>query len=195
MKKMMILLLCMVLACGAALAEAGSFSFRNGVVWGMTQEEVVAAEGSQEYDTFEVSAKMAGIEYDDVVTSGVEAELNYLFINGALMIAGYEYDDEDIDILTLSQTLDAKYGAHEQADVDRLVALMKAYRPDNADYAELFSDEDSASITWTLPDGTYILLTDAYGDIQLAYFDEAAILASANASVSEPAPALDPSDF
>ncbi len=100
MKKLFTLLTFLCLLCSAAaLAEdtAAPFTFRNGVSFGMSESEVLAAEGN-------VSAKqdrerVKGVQLDELKIkhaqdNGHEAKLEYYFLEGKLVAALIEYDDD-----------------------------------------------------------------------------------------------------
>ncbi|MDO4867190.1 MAG: hypothetical protein Q4C10_11615 [Clostridia bacterium] len=190
MKKLITLLLVLALMGCAALAEAQAFSFRNGVAWGMTQDEVLAAEGNPNYEAFDAGdGSMTGIEIDDVTAAGVEAELMYNFMNGSLVMCGYEFDADDVTIDALAEQLTGKYGPESEADYAAIVEIYNIMFGPGRMTEEFLSGRSPRC--WQLEDGTILLLI-AYSDddIDLAYMDGTGLRASQ--SVDEPAPALTP---
>ena len=190
MKKLIALLLVLALMGCAALAEAQAFSFRNGVAWGMTVDEVLAAEGNPEYETFNSGdGVMTGLEIDDATAAGVEADLMYNFTNGRLVMCGYEFDAEDVTIDALAEQLAVKYGPASESDFAAVVEIYNIMFGPGKMTEEFLTERSSRC--WMLEDGTILLLI-AYSDdaIDLAYMDGTGIRASQ--SVDEPAPALTP---
>ena len=70
-----LLLAVLMLFCAAAMAEG--FSFRNGITWGMTYDEVDATEGAEK-DTYESTTDegraIKGLEFQDVSVAGTKAD-------------------------------------------------------------------------------------------------------------------------
>ena len=190
MKKLIALLLVLALMGCAALAEGQAFSFRNGVAWGMTLDEVLAAEGNPEYDVYDTNnSGITGVEIDDVSVAGVEADLMYNFMNGSLVMCGYEFDAEDITIDALAEQLAGEYGLESEADLAAIAEVYSIMFGAGSMTEEFLSVRPTRC--WLLEDGTFLLLI-AYSDddIDLAYIDGAGIRASQ--SLDEPAPALAP---
>ena len=100
-----VLLSALLLFTCAACAEAPGFTFRNGLHWGMSPAEVLAAEGRDEAGDEFSTYRMYGMTLEDLALSKFEAEITYLFVDGKL--AGLEcdpdlwleFDDEDIEYL------------------------------------------------------------------------------------------------
>lgn len=194
MKKLMALLLALLL-CGAALAEGGAFALREGVAWGMTQEEVLAVEKPADYELESRAAGRQVLEIEDLRFSGAEYDLDYWFVNGALAAAEYEFDLEDIASETLAEALDGQYGPRGAGDNTRLIELLTALTGRDLNRtAELRAGD--FYYDWTGADGTYValtnLLSDDGDDISVACFDAATLLNAEDAALSEPAPALEP---
>lgn len=107
MKKLFMMLLAAVLLCGAALAEE-TFSFREGLQWGMSPDEVQAIEGEFDdlYNTggTEDIALIYGGQYGDLTT-----DLRYMFVNNRLCAFAVDATDPK-DTEALSQSLTAEYG-------------------------------------------------------------------------------------
>ena len=189
MRRILAIVLALLL-CGAAMAEGTGFAFRNGITWGMTEDEVLAAEGGAEHQRNEMEPGLSLIVIEDDMTTGAKGDVNYVFMNGALVMDGYYYHTGDISADELSAALSEKYGEPAPADIPRFLAVMTALHgetPPDLPEGALFWN-------WTLEDGTYIVLTTSWDtdmdELSLGYIDEAAILAGQ--SVSEPAPAMNP---
>lgn len=191
MKKLIALVLVMTLMGCAALAEAQAFSFRDGVAWGMTQDEVLAAEGNPEYKSFNANDGMTGIEIDDAAVAGVEADLTYIFMNGSLVVSSYVFDAEDVTVDALAEQLTGKYGPASEAEAG-YAAFLEVYSiwGNPGIMTEEYLAERQTHC-WLLEEGTILLLiADSDDDIVLMYMDGTGIRASQ--SVDEPAPALTP---
>lgn len=96
-----------------SVADASeTFTFRNGVVGGMTAEEVIAVEGRSP------DAQAAdSLRYDGEKAAGFSAELTYQFENGKLAVALYQIEmksDVDASNITnyaaINAALASKYG-------------------------------------------------------------------------------------
>jgi len=84
MKKLLLMLMATVLLlCGAAMAEE-PFTFREGLQWGMSPDEVQAAEGQEFTESYEFGSRMSMAIIDDGEHLGVEMDLRYLFVDGQL---------------------------------------------------------------------------------------------------------------
>lgn len=197
MKRWLAMILVLALLGCAALAEAQTFSIRNGVAWGMTQAEVLAAEGNPKHELENGQNGQVKLELEDLQTPGGEADLDYLFAGDALVAIKYEFDAEETAPDAITGALDAKYGARGNGDEGRFSALMRALSGDGFALNTAPRQGDFL-YDWAAED-VYIVMTnrlsDDGDDIDLFYFDEQAILAAADSSVSESAPALNPNDF
>ncbi len=178
MKRTLAILLALMLVGCAALAEAAAqdegFVFRNGITWGMTPEEVTATENIEEADAYDYGETLTFMEFEDVeALANAEGDANFIFLNGALVVCGYEFDVEDTDLQTVLDAVKAEYGEPTDDDPAALNALLDALMgPSEMEDGAFFAG-------WTLPDGTYVGITDSFDDIELAYFDAPAIGAQA----------------
>lgn len=141
---------------------AEPFSFRNGITWGMTREQVLEAEGNPKYET-DRDDVIDIIEIEDVQFGGAECDLEYHFANDALFMAVVEYDDDaKVDFADLRARLTERFGEPG--------AFSEAIK------AELSEDELKELDTiasWTLPDGTEVWLMEDSDDhtIDIAFVD------------------------
>lgn len=121
MKKLFAVLtvLCLVLSM-AALAEKVTFTFHNGVLFGMPQNDVVAAEGNapHEVDTEHTLGPVTftEVEYEDITIDNIKADVKYMFVEDALVAIRVDYDDNAVSYDEIDKTLTAAYG--EGADLD-----------------------------------------------------------------------------
>ena len=179
----------MVLAASAADASQ-PFTFRNGVTFGMTKEEVLATEGNPEIDDDEageeeMNGRMIGfLEIEDVDFEGMEADAEYAFVDDSMTFCGYELDLEtDEEYQKVVDALSAQFGPAQEGDAERLNRLMEILTGQTGYYETLIRDGKSNS--WAT-DTLFIILYDTDGDQELAYFDEPGILAmGAETSESE----------
>ena len=87
MKKLVLVLLAalMLLCCSAALAEEGApFSFRGGLTWGMSMEEVTAIEGVEPSETVEYSYHITQLVFENRKVSSYNCKIVYWFVDGGL---------------------------------------------------------------------------------------------------------------
>lgn len=160
MKKLLAILLMLLMgftACAEEAIEAAEepdFTLRNGITWGMSQEEVLQAEGNPRHETDEDDG-VKTIEIDDVKQGGARCDVEYAFMDDALFMATFEYDTKDgkVSFDGLKETLAGLYGV-PGAFNDNVKSLL-----DKDDLDEL---DNIAS--WTLDNGTDIWLMEDQDD-------------------------------
>ena len=174
MRRVAALALCLMLAFTAA-AEAG-FTFRNGVTWDMSLRQVLDAEANPSYTNYG-NEPMRLIQIEGVQAAGLEANVFYGFLEHQLVIEGYGFTDgvDSIDLPALAEAVSCVYGnaSQTQEDIGRFMQLTDVL------YGENWADRTAAGGTfycWDAPDDTLILLTNAFGTVELAYVHESAIL-------------------
>ena len=149
MKRVFTILLVLLFAC-FALAEEETFHFREGIEWGMSQKEVLAAEGNPKHETDDDDG-VRTIEVKGVKQGGVECDIEYGFVHDALFMATIEYDLEETDV------------SFEQIE-DSLKACCGAPSDFNSDIKSLLSKDDLSDLdavtSWVLDDGTMIWLME-----------------------------------
>lgn len=167
------------------LAEdaAPAFSFRNGITWASTPEDVRQSESTEGYEDTEDG--WFGISYSDVPVSNFTADaLVYLFSGDTLLGTWYGFDLNhrtnepalsEEDCIYLKNALSSKYGEPITADPARLVRVMSAI--------DEINEEDICQLSnWVLPDGTYIAQM-TFEDVSpyqyILYFNEEALLEAA----------------
>ncbi len=90
MKKLLVVLtvLCLVFSM-AAMAEENPFTIRNGVQFGMTQDEVTKTEGDAKYevDTERTrgSVTFTEVEYENATIGEGKGDIAYLFLDDKLV--------------------------------------------------------------------------------------------------------------
>lgn len=165
MKKTLAILLLLVF-CFTALAEEAAdftFSFRNGIAWGMSVEEVLAAEGNPKCEV-EDEDDAQSIEIEDVEYGDAKCDLDYEFLDNELFMITLDFDTEEETITfdDLKAKLVEVYGEPGEFS-DEVKAELEE---------EDLEDLDSIS-SWTLADGTNIWLmedTDEH-DIEIVFTD------------------------
>jgi len=159
-----ILLFALLIFPSFACAEEPVFAFRNGLHWGMSPAEVLAAEGRDEAGDEFSTYRMYGMTLEDLALSKFEAEITYLFVDGKL--AGlecdpdlwFEFDDEDIEYL--KQALTIVYGpVDETLPVPAYVAAL------------MEMGQLKIVCGWQPAEDTYICVIGYDSYIKLGYFD------------------------
>ncbi|MBR6667875.1 MAG: hypothetical protein IKL25_05895 [Clostridia bacterium] len=166
MKKIIAALLAALMLCTCfACAEESAFTFRNGLHWGMTPDEVLAVEGRTEYWDFDELSYTASItELEDLMVSKFEADIVYFFVEGKLACVEidpalwHEYDAEDIEYL--KQALSIVYG---EADPNLPVPATVAALMEMSDYTVVCG--------WQPTEDTYIGIMSNGNYIELGYFN------------------------
>ena len=116
--------LCLVLSMAALAETVTVFTFRNGVLFGMPQKDVVAAEGKDphEVDTENTLGPVTftEVEYEDVKIDDIKADVKYMFVEDALVAIRVDYDDKAVSYDEIDKTLTAAYGEGVDLDVKAL---------------------------------------------------------------------------
>ncbi len=128
MKKLLALLtaLCLLTAAAAAFAETPApeaFTLPNGITFGMTRDQVIAAEAGKFFEqdrsrTFAVVFEE--LEYDHVTFNGVPADVQYLFVDDALVAVKVQVDTRNVPYAKLMEDLKAQYEGAVPADLAQL---------------------------------------------------------------------------
>lgn len=150
MKRMISIVLILLFAFCAFAEEEEPFSFREGIEWGMTQKEVLAAEGNPKYETDDDDG-VRTIEIDNVTQGGAECDIEYGFVHDALFMATIEYDLDEANISfdQIESKLKERCGAPSDFNSDIKSLLSK----------DDLSDLDAVT-SWVLDDGTMIWLME-----------------------------------
>lgn len=173
MKKLVSILLAalMLLGCCAALAEeAAPFTFRGGLHWGMTVDEVIAAEGVQPVRTEEYSYHITKVVFENMTVSSYSCTITYWFVDGGLAQSEiklsdewsyFDYKDPEI-VKELSTALDYAYGEAVSADAvadEKLIAAYEAITNGKPSSTISFSvDYDKLYRYWLPADGSAIAI-------------------------------------
>ena len=163
-------LLCVVPASAltaTAPAADEAFSFRNGITWDTTVDEMLAAEGveSEEdyeyYDTGYTEMYSLEIDMDDTYM-----QVGYGFVDGLLLFAAEYYEDEPTENYDQHLAeLTALYGQPTETDAQNAAPLFKAIGTEDLD------DGLSAIAGWTLANGTRVYLMVMYDEIYTFYYN------------------------
>ena len=184
----------LLLGCAALGEDAQPFALENGIAWGMSPSEVMAIEGD-DIAGYQSIGKGMLLAVDDTAFRGREAGAGYVFVNDALAMALYALDAEDANPEALIAEMDAAYGEHRD---DRGSAYFNATSHLTGILYTVMPEIKGVGALWVLPDGTEaMVLTDVgYGyeadDVLVAFIDHAGLYARTDASLGEPAPALEP---
>lgn len=181
MKKLLVMLLAAVLLCGAAMAEE-PFSFRDGLKWGMSPDEVQAVEGEFDDKYSFGGTDMALIEEGNY--EGIDCMLQYMFIDNKFcaFAVGPRYDADSLTQQELEQItayLTAAYG--EPAPAGAVPYLIDKFITNSG--VEIVTG-------WQPTKDVYIALIDTYETTALYYFDPSVdFWAAENGEEPETAPA------
>ena len=147
--------------------EAFVFSFRNGVTWESTWDEVIQAENASDY--YEPNANC--INFPKVLVSNYSSALRYVFEDEQLVSIYYclVYDWDQDDYSYLTEALTYKYETPSPASPERLLTLMNCI--DESDDYEI-----NELTNWAMEDGTYIAIFKMDGQPYIMYFNEEKLL-------------------
>lgn len=184
MKKLIVALaaLALLLICASiAINEDSAFTFRNGLRWGMTQAEVLAAEGRTEYDEVDpLSSTATACELYDMTVSRFEASVSHLFVDGRLVGTNIfpvlQSGDAEEDIEYLKQALTTVYG---KADAKLPIPPAVAALMEINGYQLLCG--------WQPTSDTYIGVFSRFGRVMLGYYNVTVDIAAA-LTAGEPNP-------
>ena len=125
MKKMMAILmaLTLVLAAAAAVAEEKTFTFRDGVTFGMNLDQVIAAEtGKYEIDTEHTHGPVTftELEYEHVTVDNKPADLKYLFVGDELAAIRIDFEEGAVSYDQVKAELTKLSGEAAPVDLAKL---------------------------------------------------------------------------
>ena len=125
MKKFLTILmaLAMVFTATAALAEENTFTFRNGITFGMNMDQVMAAEtGRYEIDNEHTHGPVdfAELEYEHVMVDNKPADLKYLFVGNELVAIRVNFEERAVTFDQAKADLTALAGETAPVDLAKL---------------------------------------------------------------------------
>ena len=130
------------------------FRFRDGIRWGMTQEQVRALESenmversNQEWSVMVTTEKVA--------VSRFTADLVFMFRRNQLRMITYEFQrpDAEADFQYLAGALSSVYGEKQEADPSVVKTLMDAINP-----GRYQTEQMTQAYAWIRSDGTAVFL-------------------------------------
>lgn len=158
----------------------GSFTFRNGLHWGMTPEEVLATEKKLAFQSEQrVSDRVVG-RVLTVKLSKFDVRGVYFFVDNRLAAVEFFYaGSQNGDATYLGNALQNVYGEAEKnaAVLKQLATAIIAVRGKLDGYT-------NAAFSWFLPNGTAIQLFDLGGGFDLFYADATVDIDAALAPVT-----------
>lgn len=169
MKKVFSLMLTLVLVClsitvcaqDATVPEAVEpFSFRDGVTWGMTAEEIIKCEGKkpdQQAASFYVYSDVLSAAKKSTVIYTVDSENG---LSNIMIMFNEEHSNDNLyidDFDDIDESLDAKYGAPNSAD-RKLLWSNSLYKDSGEEYWGIaISSGDLQILSHWMLDGYQIL--------------------------------------
>lgn len=162
LRKLFCLVLILPLFCGTAAADT-AFSFRNGVTWDTTPQQMLAAEGLSESGV----NKHDGNGYTYYYLRGQDV---YYVFRGERLVQAYTVQSGSAYDAALER-LKALYGAAADVSADTVTALLNILVPSSVMPSTLGS-----LAAWRLSDGTLAALFIIDGACCTAYFHEQRIL-------------------
>ena len=212
MKKIfsLFLIAMLLLACLPALAEdAPAFSFRGGLTWGMTADQVIAIEGVEPDAAEEYSHHISKLVFHNRTVSAYTCTITYWFVDGGLAQSEILLDEnwnylefKQPQIVTdLSLALSTVYG---ETINEENYALIDAETTEdmNADWEAILDGKAESNggfqftvkyhntyCGWHPADGTFILISGHDEALYLHYLDYSIDWENA---INEPAPVATP---
>ena len=142
-----VLLTAVILAAVPSLAEeAAAFSFRNGITFGMTEEELMQAEAEkngvsdEDWNSMELVSWHAVGPAGGAQFAGCPVNLIYFLADGRMEAAGYDFlsgSAEDYD--AAAALLSEEYGEATPVSPEDAAALMDCFSPGFYSADDLFS--------------------------------------------------------
>ena len=145
------------------MTEKKAFSFRNGITWGMTPEQVGAAENT-EMETRTSPEWAVMLTAAPVSVSRFTADLVYIFYQNALRMITYEFqkDCSTLNFQYLTGALCSLYGEQKDTDPAVVRVLMDAVNP-----GRYTTEGLTRAYAWVTADGTavfqYQYAPDSFG--------------------------------
>ena len=175
MKKLTVTLLALVMVFALAVASADDvFSFRNGITFGMTEDEVIAKENVQphEIDTERTHGPVTfkEVEYENLTDDNVRGDVKYLFHDNKLVAIRVGMETRDITAEDATLFLTEKIGEKTDYIAERLGNAIYAIDDDGVPeentvvflgknviaVLEVDDDGDEIDITFLDPNADYI---------------------------------------
>lgn len=154
------------------------FTFRNGIVWGATPEEVMVAEGTPdrkaEYDGDPITIYLGS----DSTIAGCSTKIDYVFWNDRLacieeVLTDYKNANETLE--NVKKEMIATYGEPNLNDYSAIIDMVKVLVGTIDE--EMFAKANKYA--WKLQDNrTLILLANINGVVGIAYLDQGAAAAN-----------------
>lgn len=173
MKKILaiVMALAMVFAAATVLAEENTFTFRNGVTFGMNMDQVMDTEtGRYEIDSEHTRGPVTfdELEYEHESVDGKPADLTYLFVGNELVAIRVNLEEHAATFDQVKTDLTAKYG--ESTPVDLAMLKNGIYAADDDGRLEgkaeaitfgnvmiiIEADEDDVDVTYVDLNAAYI---------------------------------------
>jgi hypothetical protein len=148
---------------------AEPFEFRDGITWATTVEEMLAIEGT---DYGPEKSVMPGTGHTAYVFSGAPldgetVDFAYYYIGDQLVIAAYHYPNDDPeDFAARRDRVSARYGEPAETDIAEVAELFGLITGETD-----ITEQIDAFASWSLADGTQIILSDMQGDITMYCFN------------------------
>ena len=173
MKKILAIVtaLTMVFAAATVLAEENTFTFRNGVTFGLNMDQVMETEtGRYEIDSEHTigPVEFYELEYEHVSVDDKPADLTYMFVGNELVAIRVNLEEHAATFDEVKAALTEKYG--ESAPVDLAVLGNGIYAVDDDGRLErqaeaivsgnvmiiIEADEDDVDVTYVDLNAAYI---------------------------------------
>ena len=125
MKKILaiVMALAMVFAAATVLAEENTFTFRNGVTFGLNMDQVMDMEtGAYEIENEHTRGRVTfyELEYEHTTVDDKPADLTYLFVGNELVAIKVNLEEHAATFDQVKADLTAKYGEAAPVDLTRL---------------------------------------------------------------------------
>ncbi len=171
MKKTLLIILMLALSITAACAEA-TFTFRNGIVWGMSAADVTAAEGRECDIEYPFDEEKSLLFFENTTVSKYTSDMQFLFWGDQLRLVVYDfygYSATDADGFTyLLGAMDSSYGASTAADPAEIASVLNNVVP------ELYLAEELTDChVWQLTDATIYMFRYPGDSFAIVYTDSA----------------------
>ena len=125
MKKILaiVMALAMVFAAATVLAEENTFTFRNGVTFGLNMDQVMDMEtGAYEIENEHTRGRVTfyELEYEHTTVDDKPADLTYLFVGNELVAIKVNLEEHAATFDQVKADLTAKYGESAPVDLAKL---------------------------------------------------------------------------
>jgi len=125
MKRITIAILAVIMLLSTAFAENADFSLPEGIEWGATSEQLLAAVGTGAY--VDRSDEATFITMDNAPVMGISTQITYVFPYDVLYAWGFTASAEAISAEEVTNALASEYGEYRDPDIELIQEVFSPF--------------------------------------------------------------------